>query len=92
MTTPLNWRPWNTAGYESQSMRNAWDLACAWLADFGIHLTGDGGEPPEMMAQPEHDLYAFHLDQGAEPTRIVVLVTVDYDPPARAVRVEVRRG
>ena len=91
MILPLEkWRSWNSAGYE---LRRAFDLAAEWLDDFGINITASGVDGVAATNRP--DTIAFRVDRfvgGPTNQSLVLLVTIDEDPPARATRVEIRRG
>lgn len=87
------WYPWNAVGSEAHGIQEAWRLANEWLIDFGIDLVCDHAMPPDAMAYTDKAAtYAFRLDQYEGGPSVFVTVEIDEDPPARCIRVEVKRG
>lgn len=89
----IKWLPWGTTGMDAEHCRQAWRLASDWLFDVGIDLDRwiDNDEPA-AFANPKVCTYAFQVTSCGGDYKAIVTVEIDQDPPARAVRVEVRRG
>ena len=87
----IAWQPWSSA--LTNGIDSILSLAEEWLGDFGLGLLPDSTSCPDAWAQLDHvangDRWAFRFDSGRKS--LVVVVTIDEDPPARCVGLEVRR-
>jgi hypothetical protein len=85
----ITWTPWSDQLHQlDQHWRDdALDCAESWLGDFGLGLLC--GSKPDAWSRLDNEHWAFRFDSLGRS--IVLLVTVDYDPPASCVSIEVRR-
>jgi len=97
VTTPMlaiAWQPWSSA--LTNGIDSILSLAEEWLGDYGLGIIPDQTSPPDAWAQlaaeVNGDRYAFRFDSSGCTKSIVAIVTIDEDPPARCVRVEIVRG